>query len=295
MGNIYEYVLEGLKKSPDFYDPQIYPTFETYLASLQEPAKYLWQSYRSDRVEVDYSSPPVQAAYLIRYYTPHVKMTFELLRLCPELFSLPETINVSLFGAGPCPEVAGLALFLNQFCPQTKSLTVNVYDNAADKWTPSRNLTKNFVVNRLWKGDMADTVSKLDLCFPGVLKPIAESISNSHLVIFQNCLSEMWDISTAQYNLQFLLDRVPVNSAIVIGDLLYDQNRQIVEYLGKIASKRSDCQVLETGELTINLSLIPPGIVMNNLLTGGEPYLTARSRINVLFIVIYKGADSLIN
>ncbi len=291
MGNIYEYVLAGLKKSPNFYDPQIHPTFETYLASLQEPAKYLWQSYRSNRVEVDYSSPEVQAAYLIRYYAPHVKMTFDLLQLCPELLSLPEKINVSLFGSGPCPEVPGLALFLNQFCPQTKSLTVHVYDNAADKWTPSRNLTKNFVADRIWKGEISETVSKLDLCFPGVLQPIAESISISHLVILQNCLSEIWDISTAQYNLQFLLDRAPLNSAIVIGDLLYDQSRQIVEDLGKIASQRSDCQVLETGELTINLSLKPPLILIKNLLTGGEPYLTARSRINILFMVIHKSAE----
>ncbi|WP_199248048.1 hypothetical protein [[Phormidium] sp. ETS-05] len=288
MENIYEYILAGLKESPDFYDCQTFLTFETYLASLQEPTKYLWESYRCDRVEVDYSSPEVQAAYLIRYYTPHVKMAFKLLSLCPELLSLPEKINVGLFGGGPCPEMAGLALFLNQFCPQTQSLAVNVYDSAADKWTPSRNLTKNFVFNRLWKGDISDTVSKLDLCFPGVLRPVAESISQSHLLILQNCLSEMWDVSTAQYNLQFILDRAPLNSFIVIGDLLYDQNRQIVEYLGKIARQRSDCQVLENGELTINLSVRPPLIVSNNLLTSRKPYLTARARINALFMVIHK-------
>lgn len=291
MGNIYEYILSGLKNSPDFYDPQIHPTFETYLASLREPAKHLWQSYRSQRVEVDYSSPQVQAAYLIRYYTPHVNMTFKLLGLCPELLSLPEKINVSLFGAGPCPEIAGLAQFLNQFCPQTQSITVNVYDHAADKWTPSRNLTQNFVVNRLWKGEIADTVSKLDLCFPGVLQPMAEFISNSHLLIFQNCLSEIWDVSTAQYNFQFLLDRAPLNSVIVIGDLLYKQNRQIVEYLDKIANLRSDWQLLEHGESEIQLPLNPPRIVTENLLTG-EPELTPRSRIKFMFFIAQKCEDS---
>jgi hypothetical protein len=79
MEKLYEYILEGLKNLPDFYNPNLHQTFESYLKSLQNAAKYLWKSYRSNTVKVDYSDPQVQAAYLIRYYPHYVQMTLEIL------------------------------------------------------------------------------------------------------------------------------------------------------------------------------------------------------------------------
>lgn len=170
MKNLYHYILQGLEKSPDFYNDQI--SFEQDLFSLQEPAKSLWQSYRSNSVQVDYSSTEVQAAYLIRYYPHYVQMTLEILRLAPESFVFGEKIKGCFFRAGPCPEIAGLAQFIVENCPETTSLIVNVFDIAFDTWTPSRRLVKNFVLPSIWSGNISGQVNHLDLCGAGAFDSI---------------------------------------------------------------------------------------------------------------------------
>ena len=110
--------------------------------------------------------------------------------------------------------------------------------------------------------------------------------------IFQNCLNEIWNTSTTQENIKSLLDCAPLNSFIIIGDLLaYDQNRRILEDIAKIANQRNDYQIIERGELEIASSLKIPEIVRQNLLTG-EDGLIPRYRIRFLFLVICKGEYS---
>ncbi|QSV65677.1 MAG: hypothetical protein HEQ12_00965 [Aphanizomenon flos-aquae DEX188] len=289
MEKLYEYILEGLKNSPDFYNPNLHQTFESYLASLQESAKYLWKSYRSTPVEVRYSDPQVQAAYLIRYYPHYVQMTLEILRLSPEIFTFPEQINACFFGAGPCPEVAGLAQFLTEHCPETKSMIVKIYDIASEQWKFSRDITKNFIVPRLWKGDISGTVSKFDLCSVNAFEVIADDISNCHIFIFQNCLNEIWNTSATQENIKFLLNRAPLNSFIIIGDLPYEQNRQLIEDIAEIANQRSDYQIiLQSQGIKIRSCIRIPSIVTENLLTGVDG-LIPRKNINFLFLALRKG------
>ncbi|MBD2280587.1 hypothetical protein [Aphanizomenon flos-aquae] len=289
MEKLYEYILEGLKNSPDFYNPNLHQTFESYLASLQESAKYLWKSYRSTPVEVRYSDPQVQAAYLIRYYPHYVQMTLEILRLSPEIFTFPEQINACFFGAGPCPEVAGLAQFLTEHCPETKSMIVKIYDIASEQWKFSRDITKNFIVPRLWKGDISGTVSKFDLCSVNAFEVIADDISNCHIFIFQNCLNEIWNTSATQENIKFLLNRAPLNSFIIIGDLPYEQNRQLIEDIAEIANQRSDYQIiLQSQGIKIRSCIRIPSLVTENLLTGVDG-LIPRKNINFLFLALRKG------
>lgn len=288
---IYNYILEGLRNSPDFYNPNIHQTFERYLTSLQEPAKDLWRSYRSNQVKVNYSNPEIQAAYLIRYYPHYVQMTLEILRLFPELFTFGRQIKACFFGAGPCPEIAGLAQFLTEHCQETESLIVHIYDIAAEAWKPSREITKNFVVPQLWQGQISGTVNNLDLCLANVFKaePIAKIISNCDIFIFQNCLNEIWNTSATQENINFLLDCAPLNSFIIINDLSsYEQNRQFIEDIAAIVTQRKDYQIIgQSKEITIRSSLDIPLVITQNLLTR-EDGLIPRKQINFLFLAIRK-------
>lgn len=291
MENLYEYILEGIEKSPNFYNPEIHHTFASYLTSLKESAKYLWRAYRSSTVKVDYSDLKVQAAYLIRYYPHYVQMTLEILRLSSEFFTFGRQVNVCFFGAGPCPEVAGLGQFLTEHGQNTESINIHIYDIATDQWKPSREVTKNFVVSRLWQGQISGIVQNLDLCDINSFESILEDISNCNLFIFQNCLNEIWNTSATQGNIKFLLDRAPLNSFIIIGDLLYDQNRKILEDIARIADKRDDYKIIERGGLEIASSLRVPAIVRQNLLTGDDG-LIPRSQIKFLFLVLRKGEYS---
>lgn len=293
MKNLYDYILEGIKTSPAFYNAENHQNLEEYLNSLQEPAKRLWESYRSTTVKVDYSESQFQAAYLIRYYPHYVQMTLEILRLSPELFNFPKQINACFFGAGPCPEVAGLAQFLTEHCHTTESLFVNVCDIVSDTWKPSRTLTKNFVLPHLWKGKISGKALKLDLCSTNDFEKISEVIEKSDIFVFQNCLNEISNTSTTKENINFLLNRAPLDSFIIIADFLqYDQNRQIVKDIEENVNKRMDYQIVGKSEGIEIASLfgppnIPP-IVTQNLLTR-EYGLIPRSTIKFLFLVIRKG------
>jgi len=290
MENLYDYILEGLRETPDFYNAKI--SFEQYLHSLQEAAKHLRQSYKSNQVRVDYSDRKIQAAYLILYYPHYVQMTLEILRLSPELFSFGKQINACFFCSGPCSEIAGLAQFLTEHGQNTESLVVNVYDIAADAWKPSRTLTKNFILPRLWRGNISGRTTNFNLCSMNAFQPIAEVIENCDLFIFQNCLNEIWNTSATRDNIQFLLDRAPLDSCIIIADLMYDQNRQIIQEITEIAKSRNDYKIIQRSEGLEIASLFGrktiPSIVTQNLLTG-EDGLIPRSKIKFLFLVIRKG------
>lgn len=284
---IYQYILEGLEKTIDFYNPQNHQSFEDYLQSLKTPAKQLWESYRSNQVTVNYSDPSTQAAYLIRYYPHYVQMTYEILQQCSETFAFGEKVNACLFGAGPCPEVAGLAQFLTKYYPQTNAIFVQVYDIASDQWSLSRSITKDFVIPNLWKGQFSGNARNLDLCSAHSFQSVSESIKNSHLFVFQNCLNEIWNISTTKENIKFLLESAPLNSFIVIGDLRYAQNRYILEDIAEFVQITNHYKIIMLDELDVRSSLRIPQIVIQNLLTS-EGYLVPRSRIKFMFLVIAK-------
>lgn len=284
---LYQYILEGLEKTMDFYNPQNHQSFEYYLQSLKKPAEQLWESYRSNQVKVNYSDPSTQAAYLIRYYPHYVQMTYEILQQCSQFFAFGEKINACFFGAGPCPEVAGLAQFLTKYYPQTKEIFVQVYDIASDQWSLSRAITKDFVIPNLWKGQFSGNAYNLDLCSSNSFESVSDAIENSHLFVFQNCLNEIWNISTTKENIKFLLESAPLNSFIVIGDLRYAQNRYILEDIAKFVQRTNHYKLIMLDELDIRSSLRIPQIVTQNLLTS-EGYLIPRSRIKFMFLVITK-------
>lgn len=67
MEELYNYILNGLRNSGDFYRQELHGTFESYLQTLQESTRQSRQAYRNHKIMVDYSTPECQAAYLINY------------------------------------------------------------------------------------------------------------------------------------------------------------------------------------------------------------------------------------
>ncbi len=215
---LYDCILEGLEKSLVFYDPQKHKTFENYLESLQPAAEDLWSSYRFNQVQVNYEDPSIQAVYLIRYYPHYAYMNYQILEMIhrQKIFKFfpNETLEVCLFGAGPCPEIVGLSQLLSQYYQSIKNLEVNVYDIASAQWSLSRQITEKFIVPEYWSGDLTVNSNYLDLCELNSLQSIKQTIKRSKLFVFQNCLNEIYSISTVQANLNFLLNEIPVGGSL---------------------------------------------------------------------------------
>ena len=291
---IYNYILDGLENSIDFYNKNNYGTFESYLRSLQKPAEELWNSYRSNQVKVSYSEPSIQAVYLIRYYPHYAYVNFQVLEIIhsQNLFQkfINETLEVCLFGAGPCPEIVGLSKFLSDKYQNVKKLTVNVYDIASDEWTLSRNITDKFVIPEYWSGDLKVNSNYLDLCESNSLHSIKATIQKSQIFIFQNCLNEIYNISTVQTNLNFLLDEIPLGSVIIIIDLNYRQNISIIDQLKQQVSNRDDFKIYAPALEDIKIQPCPnlPQLIRQNLLTGKDKLVPRSKEIDCVFISLHK-------
>lgn len=291
---LYNCILEGLENSIDFYNKNNHGTFENYLQSLQKPAEQLWYSYRSNQVKVSYSEPSIQAVYLMRYYPHYAYMNFQILEIIhgqnPFKNLINETLEVCLFGAGPCPEIVGLSKFLSDNYQNIKKLTVNVYDIASDEWTLSRNITEKFIIPEYWSGDLQLNSNYLDLCESNSLHSIKTTIKKSQIFIFQNCLNEIYNISTVQTNLNFLLNQIPLGSVIIIIDLNYRQNLSIIDQLKQQVSNRDDFEVYSPPLEEIKIQPCPnlPQVIKQNLLTGKDMLVPRSKDIDCLFISLQK-------
>lgn len=292
---LYNYILEGLEKSLVFYDPQEHKTFENYLESLQPGAEELWSAYRFNQVQVNYGDPSIQAAYLIRYYPHYAYMNYQILEMIhrQNLFKCftDETLEVCLFGAGPCPEIVGLSKLLSENYQFIKKLVVNVYDIAGAQWSLSREITEKFIVPEYWSGDLTVNSHYLDLCEFNSLNSIKNNIKISKLFVFQNCLNEIYNVSTVQFNLNFLLDEIPVGGAMVIIDLYnYRQNVTIVDELEKQVKNRSDFEIYCPPIDTLNIKACPnlPQIIKKHLLTSKGRLVPRSKDIQCLFISLHK-------
>lgn len=285
MEKLYEAILDGLKLSTEFYQKQ--GSFEDYLVSLQYFVTELRQAYRNSRIKVDYSCQEMQAAYLIAYYPHYVEMTLAILRLLSSDLKFNQTVKACFFGAGPCPEVVGLVQFLAERFLETKQLIANVYDIASNTWTPSRNITRQYVIPQLWQGQVELNSNSLDLCAKQSLQNFGASLKDAHVFVFQNCLNELSDPLVARENFKFLLDTIPQGSTIIIADLQYDQNRNIIQSIKEEINGRNDFEFLNERNLTFRSSLPIPQLISDNLLTGCD-WLIPRSRVSFLFLAARK-------
>jgi len=287
MQKLYEAILKGLQESGGFYNARRQGHFESYLASLQSFVKRLRQAYRNNKVAVDYSSTEMQAAYLIAYYPHYVEMTLKILKLLSSYLKFNQEIKACFFGAGPCPEVAGLTQFLAEQFPKTERLVANVYDIASNTWTPSRNITHQYVIPHLWQGQVELNSYSLNLCARQSFQGIRSSLEGADLYIFQNCLNELGDTLPAQENVNFLFDTSSQGSIMIIADLQYGQNRIFLQNLKEMINRKNDFEVLNQGNLAFTSSLTVPQVVLENLLTG-EDGLIPRSNIQFLFLAARK-------
>lgn len=293
--SIYYYILDGLENSINFYDKKNHGTFESYLQSLQKAAEDLWCSYRSNQVKVNYSDPSIQAAYLIRYYPHYAYMNFQILEILhsQNWFQIVtnETLEVCLFGAGPCPETVGLSKLISERYQNIKELIVNVYDIASEQWNLSRNITEKFIIPKYWSGDLKLNSNYLDLCEYNAIQSIQITVKKGRIFIFQNCLNEIYNVFTVQSNLNFLLNEMPLGSTIVIIDLCnYRQNVTIIDQLKEKVNSRSDLEFYcpDTKDTKISACFPMPQIITQNLLTGKEKLVPRSKDIDCLFIGIRK-------
>lgn len=157
--------------------------------------------YKEDSCSVDYGDQYLRAAYMLAYFPHYIEQVHFLLGDLPQsvkdsLFG-GETIRVSAFGCGPCPELLGAASFIGEHYPDLKKINAFLMDIYNKDWEKCLNMCKGPLSKEYWDGEINTYPLKCDL-----LQPCAscEKESNYHcghyvptstLYIAQNCFNDV--------------------------------------------------------------------------------------------------------
>jgi hypothetical protein len=176
---------------------------EDYLESLKPAAKALRSAYQSDkdrRETVDYSSPEIQAVYLLRYYVVNASMTLQVLRELP-LNAMAkggdEFLAATFLGPGPAPELFGFLRFVKDQLPSVKMAVATLIDRANHAWTPCRQVTTELLIPIIWDRLLFDSqVINYDLTAAGsadqhLATAIRDALASSRFVMHQNLICEI--------------------------------------------------------------------------------------------------------
>lgn len=172
-----------------------------------ESDQKLWSSYRKDNShEISYQSKSYQLAYLLRYYPLYEKpleiIDSNLSNSLLDISNRNEKIHISIFGAGAAPESYGLCkIFFKQLLESknkknSRVKETKVFFRLFDKypWETARKFTKECILKERKKEELIDEIKvffkehnnfNIQNFKSGLIK------EKQHLIIFQNCLTEM--------------------------------------------------------------------------------------------------------
>ena len=114
---LFDKLLEGIFESAGREDRE---KREAYLRTLQEPARELWDAFRSPKADRNrklqdcYKCEETQDAYLLRYFPFYIELLPKVLG--SRNIRLPENrhFTATFFGCGPAPELIGFLRFFKQ-------------------------------------------------------------------------------------------------------------------------------------------------------------------------------------
>ena len=215
---MFEQLLEGIFAQRELTTEQ---DQAAYLGDLRPVEKSLWNSYRTQNVNVDYTAVDLQNVYLLRYFPFYTKLVPYVLSKSGVQLPKVELLQPIFFGCGPAPEFVGLLEHLKENCPNTEMVSVTFADIAIDTWQHSINISIERVVPRIWDAELCDYQSKqVDITDANLLQKI--KVETCHLAVFQNCFNEVSDkLENVIVNIQEICQKMPAGAVILLIDRAY--------------------------------------------------------------------------
>ena len=196
----------------------------SYLQQLQEPARALHQKYlqpEKQYVEVDYSDPQTQKIYILRHSLPHaLQVPWALASLRESNFHhLKNNLTASFFGGGPCPEILGLRYYLNKILPNKAHISAARLDIVHNwQWNYIADIFKHF------KSSLVGVESNF------LNSDSKEWIRNSDLIVIQNCINEIPDLSYPQLlmNMKHIVDIMKPGALMLVIEKRYSNVEKLL-------------------------------------------------------------------
>jgi len=163
---------------------------EATLVDLRKPLKQLRKDYRG-QTRPDFSTESARLAYTIAYHPYHAHMALKAFKRYSNYFDFSqERCSMTVFGAGPAPEVVALTKMLADSHPHVRHLVVDLVD-IEPGWEQTRVLTLDQTIPRWWSGNLKVRHHSADLATERGVKRGAHLCADRNLVITQAFLSEL--------------------------------------------------------------------------------------------------------
>lgn len=289
---MYEALREGLCTADNATTPA---ARLRYLRSLSSMIPAVRNAYRVEgaRVDLDYSDPDTQAAYLLAFFPDYARRLNYILQneeLANGLAHLRarRVIRVCSFAAGPCPEIAALcALAVTGRFPWSE-IEVVAFD-IDSCWTFGRNIVKKFVARAL-NPDITIGIKHIsfDLNSDSLNAKTTELCESADLFVFQNFLNEIQNVSHLRALVERLAETMKVGAHLVVSDIGMTPNYHKARQLhGKL--KNGELRKFEGDNRTIErCASLLPGSPLANLATQCPALVTNADqpfKFNYLYFV----------
>ncbi len=275
MIELYDMLIDGISKQLKLDTNYELPK---YLNQIKSTVRDLRLCYRNFPVSVPYHREEYQTAYLLTYFPHYVQLINKILTEdCYDTFKGKESLKLTFFGGGPGPEILGTMLFIKEHYPQVKSVDINLFDINASAWDYSHRILCDNVLSEL---GLNFNFSKSDLDFTKGPMPetMASKLTNSDLVVFQNCLNEISVSSQRSVKelISQVFDKLNKGCTFIIADLAsnYPEVIRLITEIENIASYNYSVDIHRSiaknngVHSMVSLFYPPTRFVIDNLLTG---------------------------
>jgi len=188
---------------------------EAALVDLRKPLRDLRMQYR--RGQPDFSTESARMAYCFAYHPYHAHLALTVLnRFADALRCDRPLLRLTIFGAGPAPELVALAQFLGRF-PAVQRIEVDLIDREAG-WENSRSLTIDATVPSMWTGELEVRHHTLDLTTIPDVDAATELAQGRDLIFTQALFTELRMSDRADTFMNRLMDSFGPQSLLLASD-----------------------------------------------------------------------------
>jgi len=258
---------------------------------LRDIVKKIRTGYRSPfGTKFSYEQQSFQNGYLVAYFPYYIEPIYHVLKLAnfpDELFN-KDSLQVSFFGGGPCPEALGLAAYLREKAPNLRSVDLSIFDREVSWNTIQQGLlpemlpdyaaeqTSYSIRNRICNVEKCDAIKCSN----------RSAIAASEIIIAQNFLAEVQTNYDATIDAFEGIVRRSNCRYLVFVENNYSENRGMLDIINRrLHRKGLSTGLVEIGYDKICPNFTLPDVLHKNLFTG-ESGLIAKKYVKYHSMVI---------
>lgn len=281
--SIYDHIIKGLDSKRTASG-----SLSAFLESLKPVVKMLRAAYWKRPVYVPYHKENVQSAYLITYLPHYYQLIEKVLReQNPDNLANKKKVDIAFIGGGPGSEVYGAIKHILSHNENIETINVFILDINATTWNYSHEIVQEYLIGSLPNAaNININWSSLDMDIVDIetVNKRLSVISNSDLVVVQNCINEIASnhYATLSETIELIFDALPSKGALLMIDLTSSVRSQINLIEAKIKVHPDVQEIFGTTDQrsatqVVSINARPSEVIRKYLLDGTNGLIPRRN------------------